>query len=142
MKQYNIPLGGYKPVENITYLLENDLSQINKIPFLQNYRGCAIVTVGNIYLDKIIDIEKVITDQSIITNKNKNIFIINCEHVELSNKSLVSSQYFNADEIEHNNSLDAYFIEKSTEELQILEEYQYLHENLKQYCYMENIYEN
>ena len=30
MKQYNIPLGGYKPVEGVIYLLENDLNQINK----------------------------------------------------------------------------------------------------------------
>ena len=142
MRQYNIPLGGYKPVDNITYLLENDLSQINKIPFLQNYKGYAIVTVGNIYLDQTIDIEKIITDQSIITNKDKNIFIINCEHLDLSNKSLAMSQNFNVDEILCSDSLEKYFGEKDVEELKILEEYESLHKHLKEYCYKENIYES
>ena len=52
MKQYNIPDGGYVPVDNIIYFMESDISQINRIPLLQNYDDYAIVTAGPIYLDK------------------------------------------------------------------------------------------
>ncbi len=52
MKQYNIPDGGYVPVDNIIYLMESDISQINRIPLLQNYDDYAIVTVGPIYLNE------------------------------------------------------------------------------------------
>ena len=66
MKQYNIPLGGYMPVEGVIYFMENDIRQINKIPFLQNYEGYAIVTIGHVYLNADIDSKTIIEDQSII----------------------------------------------------------------------------
>ena len=142
MKQYNIPLGGYKPVENITYLLENDLSQINKIPYLQDYEGYAVITVGPIYLDKEINIEDFIQDKAIVTNEDKNIFIINCQHSDLSDKSLMMSQQFDINDALCNNSLTNHFSEICSKDLEVDAEHQDFHKELKKYCYKEHSYES
>jgi len=142
MKQYNIPNGGYIPVDNVTYLMENDISQINKIPYLQDYEGYAVITVGPIYLDKEINIEDFIQDKAIVTNEDKNIFIINCQHRDLSDKSLMMSQKFNIDDALCNNSLTDHFSERCVKDLEVDIGHQDLHEELKKYCYKEHVYES
>lgn len=142
MKQYNVPNGGYIPVDGVTYLMENDISQINKIPYLQDYEGYAVITVGPIYLDKEINIEDFIQDKAIVTNEDKNIFIINCQHSELSDKSLTMSQQFDVDDVPCNNSLKDHFSERCVKDLEVDVEHQDFHEELKKYCYKEHSYES
>jgi hypothetical protein len=137
MKQYNIPLGGYKPVEGVIYLLENDLNQINKIPFLENYEGYAIITIGPIYLDTNIDIEKIIKNNPIITNEDHTIFIVNCGHTDLSDKSLVVSQSLELEKVHYEDSLNNYFSDREVKDLKVQKEYKDLHNELKKYCYKE-----
>ena len=130
MKQYNIPLGGYMPVEGVIYLMENDISQINKIPFLQNYEGYAIVTIGHVYLNADIDIKTIIEDQSIIKDESSQIFIINCEHSDLSDRSLIMTQKLDVDRIHCCDSLREYFSKDILENTDVVEENQ---EDLKKH---------
>ena len=92
MKQYNIPDGGYVPVDNIIYFMESDISQINRIPLLQNYDDYAIVTAGPIYLDKDINIKSIILDDDIVCDEDEKIFIINCSHDNFKNSVNAFSQ--------------------------------------------------
>ncbi len=124
MKQYNIPLGGYMPVEGVIYLMENDISQINKIPFLQNYEGYAIVTIGHVYLNADIDIKTIIEDQSIIKDESSQIFIINCEHSDLSDRSLIMTQKLDVDRIHCCDSLREYFSKDILDNTEVVEENQ------------------
>jgi len=136
MRQYNIPFGGYIPVENVTYLVENDLNQINKIPMMRSYEGYAIVTVGPIYLKKDINIEHIINDNAIVRNKNNNIFLINCNHESLKNNMLAFQGQIDIDSYVEVD-IDKYFSVNETDmqTYNIDEVNEELHEELKKYCY-------
>jgi len=115
MKQYNIPDGGYVPVDNIIYLMENDISQINRIPLLQNYEGYAIVTVGPIYLNEEFNWEYALADYPIISDAENKIFIMNCSHDKLRATDPFS-QKLNLDNVTIINSLTNYFSERQVED--------------------------
>ena len=112
MKQYNIPDGGYVPVDNIIYFMESDISQINRIPLLQNYDDYAIVTAGPIYLDKDIDIKSIILDDDIVCDEDEKIFIINCSHDNFKNSVNAFSQTLDKENMRHVGMLTDYFTER------------------------------
>ena len=114
MRQYNIPNGGYVPIKNVTYLLENDTSQINRIPLLQDYEGYAIVTVGPIYLNKQFNWLSMLSDYPIISDQEGKVFILNCSHDKLRETDPFS-QKLNSDNITIINSLTDYFNERQVE---------------------------
>jgi hypothetical protein len=116
MKQYNIPNGGYVPVDNIIYFMENDISQVNRIPLLQNYDGYAIVTIGPIYLDKEIDLESIVLDDEIVCDDDEKIFIMNCSHDNFKNNVNAFSQTLNKKGIKHVGILIDYFTEKQIDD--------------------------
>lgn len=116
MKQYNIPDGGYVPVDNIIYLMESDISQINRIPLLQNYDDYAIVTAGPIYLDKDIDIKSIILDDDIVCDEDEKIFIINCSHDNFKNSVNAFSQTLDKENMRHVGMLTDYFTERQADD--------------------------
>ena len=116
MKQYNIPDGGYVPVDNIIYLMESDISQINRIPLLQNYDDYAIVTAGPIYLDKDIDIKSIILDDDIVCDEDEKIFIINCSHDNFKNSVNAFSQTLDKENMRHVGMLTDYFTERQVDD--------------------------
>ena len=116
MKQYNIPDGGYVPVDNIIYLMESDISQINRIPLLQNYDDYAIVTAGPIYLDKDIDIKSIILDDDIVCDEDEKIFIINCSHDNFKNSVNAFSQTLDKENMRHVGMLTDYFNERQVDD--------------------------
>ena len=116
MKQYNIPDGGYVPVDNIIYLMESDISQINRIPLLQNYDDYAIVTAGPIYLDKDIDIKSIILDDDIVCDEDEKIFIINCSHDNFKNSVNAFSQTLDKENMRHVGMLTDYFTERRADD--------------------------
>ncbi len=112
MKQYNIPDGGYVPVDNIIYFMENDISQINRIPLLQNYEDYAIVTIGPIYLNEEMDVENIVLDDEMVCDDDEKIFIINCSHDNFKNSVNTFSQTLNKKEMRHVGMLTNYFTER------------------------------
>ena len=116
MKQYNIPDGGYVPVDNIIYFMESDISQINRIPLLQNYDDYAIVTAGPIYLDKDIDIKSIILDDDIVCDEDEKIFIINCSHDNFKNSVNAFSQTLDKENMRHVGILTDYFTERQADD--------------------------
>ncbi len=116
MKQYNIPDGGYVPVDNIIYFMESDISQINRIPLLQNYDDYAIVTAGPIYLDKDIDIKSIILDDDIVCDEDEKIFIINCSHDNFKNSVNAFSQTLDKENMRHVGMLTDYFTERQADD--------------------------
>ena len=116
MKQYNIPDGGYVPVDNIIYLMESDISQINRIPLLQNYDDYAIVTAGPIYLDKDINIKSIILDDDIVCDEDEKIFIINCSHDNFKNSVNAFSQTLDKENMRHVGMLTDYFTERQADD--------------------------
>ena len=116
MKQYNIPDGGYVPVDNIIYFMESDISQINRIPLLQNYDDYAIVTAGPIYLDKDIDIKSIILDDDIVCDEDEKIFIINCSHDNFKNSVNAFSQTLDKENMRHVGMLTDYFTERRADD--------------------------
>ena len=116
MKQYNIPDGGYVPVDNIIYFMESDISQINRIPLLQNYDDYAIVTAGPIYLDKDIDIKSIILDDDIVCDEDEKIFIINCSHDNFKNSVNAFSQTLDKENMRHVGMLTDYFTERQVDD--------------------------
>ena len=116
MKQYNIPDGGYVPVDNIIYLMESDISQINRIPLLQNYDDYAIVTAGPIYLDKDINIKSIILDDDIVCDEDEKIFIINCSHDNFKNSVNAFSQTLDKENMRHVGMLTDYFTERQVDD--------------------------
>lgn len=116
MKQYNIPDGGYVPVDNIIYFMESDISQINRIPLLQNYDDYAIVTAGPIYLDKDINIKSIILDDDIVCDEDEKIFIINCSHDNFKNSVNAFSQTLDKENMRHVGMLTDYFTERQVDD--------------------------
>ena len=116
MKQYNIPDGGYVPVDNIIYFMESDISQINRIPLLQNYDDYAIVTAGPIYLDKDINIKSIILDDDIVCDEDEKIFIINCSHDNFKNSVNAFSQTLDKENMRHVGILTDYFTERQADD--------------------------
>ena len=116
MKQYNIPDGGYVPVDNIIYFMESDISQINRIPLLQNYDDYAIVTAGPIYLDKDINIKSIILDDDIVCDEDEKIFIINCSHDNFKNSVNAFSQTLDKENMRHVGMLTDYFTERQADD--------------------------
>ena len=116
MKQYNIPDGGYVPVDNIIYFMESDISQINRIPLLQNYDDYEIVTAGPIYLDKDIDIKSIILDDDIGCDEDEKIFIINCSHDNFKNSVNAFSQTLDKENMRHVGMLTDYFTERQVDD--------------------------
>lgn len=67
-------------VEDVVILSPDDLSQVFKVPYLQGYKGLALLVKSCEYLGKNIDVESMISkDNTMVFNLDKNVFIINCE---------------------------------------------------------------
>lgn len=93
MKYYLIPVEGFNKEdainrlvdlfeidrEEITVLGNDDVSQIFRVPFLQQYTGEALVVTSEVVLEDLQYIDK--NPKTFITyNETKNLFLINCEH--------------------------------------------------------------
>ena len=139
MKQYNIPNGGYVPIKNVTYLLENDISQINRIPLLQNYSGYAIVTVGDVYVESNSNIEALIGDGNVIKNSKNNIFVINCAHESFKDDYQALKTKLNVDQFKSNDDIEKYILKsKIKTQYDVSNNFEEMHEELKKYCYEGN----
>jgi hypothetical protein len=122
MRQYNIPLGSHLPIDDITYLMEGDIDQVNRIADLQDFEGYAVVTIGELYLDKDFDIEQMLDGERIACNKDETIFLIDCGHKYYSNNKDYNVNRYKNEDFKIIDNLDEYFTtEKIVEDLEVTE---------------------
>lgn len=139
MRQYNIPLGSYIPVEDVIYLVECDKDQINRIADLQSYEGYAIVTIGDIYINKEFNIEEMLGGERIACNKDETIFLINCGHKYYKNNKDYNLNKYKNENWKIIDNLEKYFTDKKDVKDLEVTEYAEMHDFMKKILLGEEI---
>ena len=76
----------HQGAEDVHILKHNDVSQVLKVAYMQNYDGYAVVCTSDHVLTKPLDLDKICCDlKCMCFNKHKTLFVINCSSSLLVN---------------------------------------------------------
>lgn len=62
-----------------TYLINNDLSQVLRVPFMQKYNGLAVILTTKTLIKKSFNPQELLKEEKYVYDPDFNLFIINCD---------------------------------------------------------------